>query len=1100
MAPVLLAVFSLLLASLNQAYAASSGVKWTIMIYMAADNDLESAFPLDIEELESVGSTSSVKVLVLVDRSPEPYEERAAQYGVDPQAYGDWSDARIYLVERHAGPGIGSKLVARLGEVNTGDPRTLVDFVKFSVEKFPADHYMLILWNHGSGFSVAVDESQGDELSLNELQEALEQVKGIGVHVDIIGFDACLMATVGTLYTVADHADYMIASEEMEPGAGWPLDSLLSILADNPSIQPEDLARLVVEAYGRFYSSQGYESTTLSAIDLRGISSKDVSEAISELSRLAVETPQALQEARVAVQEYGVIGSYGGLTVDFISLVEHVKEKVSGGLAGFVDKLKESIVANYAGQEKKGSRGIAIFYPLKAGIIDRYVGSFELASVAGWDKALRVLVNIEPEISSEPIAESQVTLSLPEASSGAEVHGLLSGAGSLQLDGRPGEELVVIVGSLDDEGYMVSEVVALRYDDGGLANLFDLIVDRAPGMSDFLYPAVSVADDYDGDGLDELVMAEQLYVSDAMLPVTRIVYLDFEAKPNGRLGVGMSQAELRLYEVGGVSVGDVNGDGRLELVVVGSRYIVDEIGALQGMYGQVIIVDLDSFSPIGNFSVGSETGLVAATGVTLFDADGDGVLDIVVSFAKLTDAFEPIPDQDTIMFFAYTGNSVNELGRVRYPAIDLASGDVDADGRPELVAANSVSPKATVFSVEKGKVKVLADVDFSNTQYEASESVSIIDIDGDEVNEVIVVLVSFDADGYLDDAGIRIFSLAGRPELEYSGDGMLSGGNVEIPMAVDVNGDNKLEIAFIKLTEVGVSIGVYNITNYVDTNGSLTGSVVDENGDPVVGAEVTASVPRQGVYYTTITDDEGRFRFDSIPAGTYEVVVVKDDAVAVVDVSVEAGKDKSITVTLTAEQSQGAGQEQEAQTTTTPPETTLPAQTETTPATTPHTQSSTLPGTVTSVHSTAETATETSEATSATSTLESQETATTTVVTVTQTSTGPGQEDTATTQGGENAVGEQGSGGAVLNISMVSLPLTSQEAEATTPGATQSTSGESRADNTAPKASTSEARGSSNTYYAVPVVAALASLAYIAYIRRKSTSSLPPPPPPPPPG
>ncbi|MCD6488404.1 MAG: hypothetical protein J7K21_04185 [Desulfurococcales archaeon] len=106
-----------------------------------------------------------------------------------------------------------------MGEVNTGDPDTLKSFIEFVVGNYPAEHYMLIIWDHGGGpGGAAWDYSSDDDyLTLKEIREAVEEA---GVHLDIIGFDACLMATIDAAYEFRNVADYLVASEETEPGHG----------------------------------------------------------------------------------------------------------------------------------------------------------------------------------------------------------------------------------------------------------------------------------------------------------------------------------------------------------------------------------------------------------------------------------------------------------------------------------------------------------------------------------------------------------------------------------------------------------------------------------------------------------------------------------------------------------------------------------------------------------------------------------------------------------------------------------------------------------------------------------------------------------------
>ena len=128
-----------------QARGKTAPAHWTVLAYLAGDNDLEGALLDDLREMERVGSRpGAVEILAQLDRTP----------GGDASA-GDWSGTRRYYVTRSASPSrIGSKLLADLGDANTGDPGVLEDFLSFGTRRFPARASMLVLSNHGSGFWV----------------------------------------------------------------------------------------------------------------------------------------------------------------------------------------------------------------------------------------------------------------------------------------------------------------------------------------------------------------------------------------------------------------------------------------------------------------------------------------------------------------------------------------------------------------------------------------------------------------------------------------------------------------------------------------------------------------------------------------------------------------------------------------------------------------------------------------------------------------------------------------------------------------------------------------------------------------------------------
>ena len=144
---------------------------------------------------------------------------------------------------------------------------TLYDFITESVEEFPADHYGLVFWGHGTGsvFGVCYDPLSGQPMTLPSLNAALKEAD---VHFDWIGFDSCLMATAETACAVRDYADYMIASTESISSFGWDYTAFLTLWAENPGMKPKALADCITEemiAVNRVHELPA----TISCFDLR---------------------------------------------------------------------------------------------------------------------------------------------------------------------------------------------------------------------------------------------------------------------------------------------------------------------------------------------------------------------------------------------------------------------------------------------------------------------------------------------------------------------------------------------------------------------------------------------------------------------------------------------------------------------------------------------------------------------------------------------------------------------------------------------------------------------------------------------------------------
>src|SRR3990172_5136601 len=134
-----------------------------------------------------------------------------------------------------------------------GQPATLQDFIEWAIQNYPADKYALIMWDHGGGAvgdTFGVDENNNDALSLPEIKQALQNAYAMsGKKFDLIGFDACLMATLETASIMSSFGNYLIASEELEPGHGWDYAAILSAIKSNTDISGTVLGKAIADSY-----------------------------------------------------------------------------------------------------------------------------------------------------------------------------------------------------------------------------------------------------------------------------------------------------------------------------------------------------------------------------------------------------------------------------------------------------------------------------------------------------------------------------------------------------------------------------------------------------------------------------------------------------------------------------------------------------------------------------------------------------------------------------------------------------------------------------------------------------------------------------------
>jgi hypothetical protein len=232
---------------------------WTIFVYLSGDNDLEDMVSKNRGLLKSIGSTDDVNIIALTD---EKGENNTKLSYIELRSTNETSLKEL-------DPGYAD-------ELNMGDNVTLENFAIWSMDNYPADRYVLILWGHGEGWK-GVAQDRGDYLTMQELDTALGRIvdHNDGKKLDIIGFDACGMGMLEVFYQVKDYADIAIASEKDIPEHGWPYYHFLKPLTEDPGMSPEDLSRLIVDEYTDSYSSGLVEdegiSVGLTAVDLSKI-------------------------------------------------------------------------------------------------------------------------------------------------------------------------------------------------------------------------------------------------------------------------------------------------------------------------------------------------------------------------------------------------------------------------------------------------------------------------------------------------------------------------------------------------------------------------------------------------------------------------------------------------------------------------------------------------------------------------------------------------------------------------------------------------------------------------------------------------------------
>jgi hypothetical protein len=393
---------------------------WTVMVYMAGDNSLDPEGIQDLKEMKKVGSTDKLNIVIQFDRAAGHV-------------------ARRYYLRK--GGIVTGDAVASLGAVNTGDPKCLSDFIQWGVKNYPADHCLLVLWNHGQGWddtdiyaderhrnlrrlatgpirhalfhspvrrtlekagsdhtarAILLDDNAKDFLDNLEMKKVMAgTAKLLKRKLDILGMDACLMSMAEVGYQICDSADYTVGSEQTEPGEGWPYHTILGALAKNPAMTPRDLSALIVDKYLASYGNA--DGVTQSACDLSkaGALATAVAGLVAALNASLSESAsrQRILAVRNQVQSYEVPDNID--LVDFCSLLAKASADSATTTAcqNVVKAVKSAYVMaqGYKGGDMKNSNGVAIYFPLQS-VSPLYAG-LDFSKKTGWDAFLKTYLN-----------------------------------------------------------------------------------------------------------------------------------------------------------------------------------------------------------------------------------------------------------------------------------------------------------------------------------------------------------------------------------------------------------------------------------------------------------------------------------------------------------------------------------------------------------------------------------------------------------------------------------------------------------------------------------------------------------------------------------
>ncbi len=400
---------------------------WTFMVYLAGFNNLTPFALKDLAEMREVGSTGEVRIAAFVKH------QRA-------------TGAQRLIIERD---GVG-ETPEELGDADSGDPQTMLDFVRWAAEQAPAERYALIVWNHGSGWQpddldqlysevrgraghhgmtgreiasrsgqqiaralfshtvqevlalptpddrgIASDDGTGHSLDTIELARVLAKASAeLGGPLELLGMDACLMSNHEVAHQTRDHVRAIVGSEDLEPGDGWPYTEILRRLVDNPALTGTELGTVVVEEYLRSYAG-GSDTVTQCAVDVARL--EPLTQAFEAFAgSLRAVVGDRIQRREITDAHVASVRFQGQL-VDVRSLcrnllrsdVADAVKDAARALDAVLEPVGYVVAEGHRGARVNGAGGVTVYFPSLYDHVSDHYQDLRFAVETGWDDFLR---------------------------------------------------------------------------------------------------------------------------------------------------------------------------------------------------------------------------------------------------------------------------------------------------------------------------------------------------------------------------------------------------------------------------------------------------------------------------------------------------------------------------------------------------------------------------------------------------------------------------------------------------------------------------------------------------------------------------------------
>lgn len=411
--------------------------RWTIMVYGHADHNLTGSLVADMQEMEASGSGPDFNVVVQADFDASSPNNAAGGLPAE-LAQG----VTRFLIQKDNNPNtITSTAVERLPELNMDDPAVLTGFVTWAAQKYPADRYGLILWNHGGQWQGFGGDSQDGtlqdrgSLSTAQLRKSLSSAMQTAsiAKWDFISFDTCLMGGAEVLTDFVPLTDVFIACPEIDYGDGWDYAASFDFLKGNPAVSAMDFGRAEVKHWEAHHLQPGKDADlNLAAHTLYDLTKYAAfEEKFNAFSTLLCQsaTPQNLSLPRVRLDttQYSLSDVKDiGKPTDFIDLGE-LADRVAADAStdpalktaalNMVSSIDTMVVAKVRGTKKQLTHGLSVYYPIEGANDNQDYLALTLSSKPGsaWSQFLAKVTenksgdNVAPDISNGDVALASLT-------------------------------------------------------------------------------------------------------------------------------------------------------------------------------------------------------------------------------------------------------------------------------------------------------------------------------------------------------------------------------------------------------------------------------------------------------------------------------------------------------------------------------------------------------------------------------------------------------------------------------------------------------------------------------------------------------------------